>query len=57
VGLFRPEFKKQRALENKNLLVCRLADAEEEALQGIFREEQPKILIPLPRKIRQTLPR
>jgi hypothetical protein len=56
VGLLRPEFKKQRALENENLLVFRLADAEEKAFQSIFREKQPKILIPLPRKIRQALP-
>jgi hypothetical protein len=56
VGLLRPEFKKQRALQNENLLVFRLADAEEKAFQGIFRQKQPKILIPLPRKIRQALP-
>jgi hypothetical protein len=56
VGLLRPEFKKQRALENENLLVFRLADAEEKAFQGIFRQKQPKILIPLPRKIRKPLP-
>ena len=29
MGLLRPEFKKQRALQNENLLVFRLADAEE----------------------------
>ena len=56
VGLLRPEFKKQRALENENLLVFRLADAEEKAFQSIFRQKQPEILIPLPRKIRQALP-
>jgi hypothetical protein len=56
MGLLRPEFKKQCALENENLLVFRLADAEEKPLQSIFREKQPKILIPLPRKIRQALP-
>jgi hypothetical protein len=56
VGLLRPEFKKQRALQNENFLVFRLADAEEKALQGLFREKQPEILIPLPRKIRQALP-
>jgi hypothetical protein len=55
VSLLRPEFKKQCALENENLLVFRLADAEEKALQGVFREKQPEILIPLPRKIRQAL--
>jgi hypothetical protein len=56
VGLLCPEFKKKCALENENLLVLRLADAEEKAFQGIFRQEQPKILIPLTRKIRQALP-
>jgi hypothetical protein len=56
VGLLCPEFKKQCALENENLLVFRLADAEEKAFQGIFRQKQPEILIPPPRKIRQTLP-
>jgi hypothetical protein len=56
VGLFRPEFKKQCALENENLLVFRLADSKEKSFQGIFRQKQPEILIPLPRKIRQTLP-
>jgi hypothetical protein len=56
VGLFCPEFKKQCALENENLLVFRLADTEEKAFQSIFRQKQPKILIPLPRKIRQALP-
>jgi hypothetical protein len=56
VSLFRPEFKKQCALENENLLVFRLADAEEKAFQGIFRQKQPEFLIPLPRKIRQVLP-
>jgi hypothetical protein len=56
VSLFRPEFKKQRALENENLLVLRLADAEEKAFQGIFRQKQPEILIPLAGTIRQALP-
>jgi hypothetical protein len=56
VGLLCPEFKKQCALENENLLVFRLADAEEKAFQGIFRKKQPEILIPLPREIRQALP-
>ena len=56
VGLLCPEFKKQCALEDENLLVLRLADTEEKALQGILRQKQPEILIPLPRKIRQALP-
>jgi hypothetical protein len=56
VGLLRPEFKEQRALEDENLPVFRLSDAEEEALQRIFCQKQPKILISLPRQIRQALP-
>jgi hypothetical protein len=39
VGLLCPEFKKQCALENENLLVFRLADAEEKAFQSILREK------------------
>ena len=56
VGLLRPEFKKQGTLEDENLPVFRLADAEEKALQGIFRQKQPEILFPLPSKVRQALP-
>ena len=55
VGLLCPEFKKQCALENENLLAFRLADAEEKAFQGIFRQKQPEILLPLPCEIRQAL--
>jgi len=37
VSLLRPEFKKQCALQNENLLVFRLADTEEYPLRSIFR--------------------
>ena len=56
VGLLRTEFKKQGTLEDENLPVFRLTDSEEEALQRIFRQKQPKIFISLPRQIRQALP-
>jgi len=56
VGLLCPEFKKQRALKNENPPIFRLANAEEKSLQSVFRQKQPKILLPLPRQSCKALP-
>ena len=47
VGFLRPEFKKQRLLQKKNLPESRFPDPKEKAFQRILRQKQPKILSPI----------
>jgi hypothetical protein len=55
MGLLRPEFKEQRSLQNESRLVLRLADSEEQAFQCVLRQQQPKVLFTLTRKVEETL--
>ena len=55
MGLLRPEFKEQRALQNESRLVLRLADSEEQAFQCVLRQQQTKVFFSLTRKIEETL--
>ena len=56
MGLFRPEFKEQGSLQNEGHFVLRLADPEEQAFQGIFRQQQTEFLFAITRQVEEALP-
>jgi hypothetical protein len=55
IPLRRPEFEEQSALQDEDFSIFRLAKPEENSLQAIFREYEPKVVIPLSCEVEQLL--
>jgi hypothetical protein len=50
-----PEFEEESTFQNKRVPVFRFAQAEEHSFEAILREYESEIIIPLLRKIEQSL--
>jgi hypothetical protein len=56
VRLITPQLEEHRTLEHEDIAVLRLAQAIQQAFQGVAGEDKLEVLVLLPRQIHQSLP-